>query len=99
VSDPCDTCLAFLRSEEVPIVLEMSDGEMVYPAQYMANDINCDVRLVHKTLRRMREIGIAQSGPLFSEDDGKLCGRGTWLNRAGYQVQDILVAILTGEPT
>jgi len=90
MDDPCDPCIAFLRPNELPIIAVMSDGKHVFPATYVADDLGCDVELVRATHKRMVNFGFARTGPLFSEDDGKLAGRGTWLIRPGFFVQDIV---------
>lgn len=96
MNDPHDSCLAFLRPDELPIIAVMSDGEYVPPVDRVAENLGCDVKLVRATHRRMVELGYARTGPLVREEDGRLAGKGTWLNRSGYIVQDAVRAILEG---
>lgn len=88
--DPCDPCPAFLLAADVPIFIGMSDGEWVPPAHYHADDLGLPVARVRDAYRRFRDMGLAKAGALFREDDGKICGRGTWLNRHGLLVRDAL---------
>lgn len=88
--DPHDFCPAFLLPQDIAIFMEMSDGEMVYPARVIAEVLDLAEKEVMAAQCRFRALGLTRTGPLFSEDDGKLCGRGTWLNKLGLRLQDML---------
>lgn len=89
LDDPCDFCPAFLSAIERRVIDHMSDGEIVYPASYLARDLGLSVATVRATIKRLREIGLARCGNL-TDDDGRLAGRGTWLNGAGCALQAML---------
>lgn len=92
LNDPCDECPAFLQPLDVPIVLEMSEDGIVYPARRLAERIGfpgVDKKAVKATQKRLRDMDLAQCGNLTGED-GLLAGRGTWLNWRGLMVQSAL---------
>ena len=89
MEDPCDFCPAFLSPVERGVVDHMTDGEIVYPASYMAADLGLPVATVRAAIKRLREIGLARWGNL-TDDDGHLAGRGTWLNGAGCALQTMM---------
>lgn len=93
MDDPCDFCPAFLSQDEIRVVDVMTDGDFVRPAAYIADEAQMPVDMVRDILRKLREIGIAVCGNLVS-DEGRLAGRGTWLNNAGFHVQAALRAAL-----
>lgn len=89
LDDPCDFCPAFLSAEECRVVDQMTDGEVVYPARWIANDIGSPLETVRATIKRLRDLGLARWGNLF-DDEGRCAGRGTWLNGAGCALQSLL---------
>lgn len=74
-------------SEQRLIVDQLGDGEYVYPARYIANDLRLSPNYVLKQLRWFKKIGIANYGVLRAEDDHRICGSGYWLNRLGLDLQ------------
>lgn len=97
LDDPCDFCPAFLQPQDVAVMLEMSDPEVVRPARTLADDLGVDVKAVRATQRRLRDLGLARDGSLWSYDDGLLCGRGTWLLRLGLIIREGLAEIIPSE--
>lgn len=89
MEDPCDFCPAFLSPVELGVIDHMSDGEIVRPASYTAADLGLPVDAVRAAIKRLREIGLARWGNL-TDEDGRLAGRGTWLNGAGCALQTML---------
>lgn len=82
LDDPCDFCPAFLSETELRVLDEMSDGELVLSAPRMASRLALPVDQVRAIVRRLRALGLAVWGNL-TDDEGRLAGRGTWLNGAG----------------
>jgi hypothetical protein len=65
----------------------MSDGELVRPAAYMAEEAEMSVADTRAAIAEIRLLGLTTTGPLYDLDDGTLKGRGTWLNREGLAVR------------
>ena len=78
---------AHLSDDERSVLGEMSDGEMVYPADQTAADAGVPLARTRAIMRRFREIGLARFGPLRT-DENKVAGCGYWLTREGSFVLD-----------
>lgn len=77
-----------MNDHQKMIVSEMSDGEYVYPARYIASDLGIPVNYVLKQMRSLKKMGFAQYGHLRAEDSDKLVGSGYWLSRLGLDLRD-----------
>lgn len=89
MDDPHDLCPAFLSGPELLVLAEMSDGEYVTPAHETACDLGMTTKFVQATRRKVKDMGLAHTTVLVREDDGKLCGWGTWLNRSGLVYRSV----------
>lgn len=79
--------------DEMAVLMQMS-GDLGYPAaEISANlaferpDEQWTPRKVSDVRRSLHAKGYADFGPLYSEDDGLLRGRGYWLSRAGCDIR------------
>jgi len=82
-----------LTDAQQEVLMLMSDGEMVYPASKIAAEAGFPLKETVKVLRHLRGIGVADRGPLWSDDDGLLRGSGTWLSPLGLEVRTILASL------
>lgn len=82
--------VAGLTEAERLLIPHMSDGEFVYPVSFTAADAGVPDKEARKAFRHLREIGLAQYGVLYNEDEYCPAGSGTWLTPLGLQVRAAL---------
>lgn len=73
--------------DELRVIDHMSDGEIVHPTQQVADDCGLPIEKVRSIMASLRACGLARSGYL-TNDEGQLCGRGTWLTGEGLKIRD-----------
>jgi hypothetical protein len=76
-----------LNDHQKLVVSEMSDGEYVYPARYIASDLGLPTSYVLKQMRMLKKEGFATYGHLSAEDCEKVMGSGYWLTRLGLDLR------------
>jgi hypothetical protein len=81
-----DAVAAGLTKAQRLLLPHMSDGGMVYPLPMIADGVVATIREARAAVAGLRALGLAQHGPLYDEDDGRLKGSGTWLTPLGQQV-------------
>jgi hypothetical protein len=86
---PLEKLARQLTVPEKRVLLELTDGEWVYPARQIAADAGIPIDITRKILRYFRRIGIAEHGFLMSEDY-RIAGSGTHLNRYGLDLQQMV---------
>lgn len=78
-----------LNRQQLAVLREMSDGELVHSRKKLAKYAGLTQGFTKVIVEGFTALGWTESGPLFSEDDGLLRGRGTWLNREGCRVREM----------
>ena len=86
-----------LSEAERKVIMEMGDGEHVFPASVTARDAGVPVAETRKIMRYFRDQGLARYGPLWSEDECRPAGSGTWLTRAGLALRSYLMSNSEGK--
>jgi hypothetical protein len=79
-----------LSEAQLAILPHMSDGELVYPLPRLTESLPGTLALYRVAVRGLRDMGLAQHGPLFDQDEGSPKGSGTWLTPRGLALQSYL---------
>ena len=79
-----------LSKAQREIVPRMIDGELVYPLPAIAEELPDTIAAYRRAVKGLRQIGLADHGPLYDEDTGALKGSGSYLTRLGLSVRDFI---------
>lgn len=75
-----------LNEREQAVLNEMSDG-IAYRFSALAEWTKIPADEVRAIVRSFRARGLAEYGPICSEDDYRPCGSGYWLTEAGWNLK------------
>ena len=73
------------------ILPRMSDGQYVSPLAEIVEELPGSITVYRRAVKGLRQIGLADHGPLFDEETGTLKGSGTYLTRPGLWVRDFIL--------
>lgn len=79
-----------LTKAQRAVMLEMSNGEYVERASFLAADAGVPLNETREILRKFRQDRLATHGTLWNEDEAAPAGSGTWLTPLGLAVRDYL---------
>lgn len=81
-----EACLVTMTLEQQR-VLDRMWRDLGCPFADIAADCFIPIATARAIVRQFHDLGIAEFGPLFSEDEPKIMGRGYWLSAVGYWMQ------------
>jgi hypothetical protein len=74
-------------SDAQVLVLNRMDDYLGYPFRDIAADTGVPEKETRTIIRQFHVLGLADYGPLFSEDEPRVMGKGYWLSKAGWALQ------------
>lgn len=74
--------------EERAVLLNLTDGGIVYPIAQVAADAGVPVKRTREIVRSFHQRGLAEFGYLMRDDENLVCGKGYWLSERGRRLKE-----------